>query len=154
MQVFLQFFVYGYLFLCPAEYFRCLYDQVIYINRLYIIFAAACKTKKPFGEIGPAFNLPFNGFEIFIKGMVFIGFHKHERCVAENAQQQIIEVMGDSSGKCADGLHLLGMEQLFLQLFLNGYIPEKSQGSRTCLPRLQELRWLQSIRFLLILLLS
>ena len=43
--------------------------------------------------------------------------------MAEDRRQDIVKVMGDAAGKRADGLHLLGLEQLHLQHLLLGNIP-------------------------------
>ena len=44
--------------------------------------------------------------------------------VAENGSQNVVEVVGNATGQRADGLHLMGLPELFLQLFLGSDIAD------------------------------
>ncbi len=62
------------------------------------------------GTLGP-FQVAFQ-LEVVVFRRAFLGEHD----VAHHAGEDIVEVMGDTAGEMADGLHLLGLAQLRLQL--------------------------------------
>ena len=54
---------------------------------------------------------------------IVLEIHAREFHVAEDGGQDIVEIVGDAAGQGADGLHLLGLDQLLFQLGLAFFGP-------------------------------
>ena len=57
-----------------------------------------------------------HGFQILPAGRLPRYIQQCQFRITENRQQDIVEIMGDTTGQGAHGLHLLGLEKLFFQL--------------------------------------
>ena len=50
--------------------------------------------------------------------MIRFNFEQHQRRIALNPHQNIIKIVGNPTGQCPDGFHLLGLVQLGFQFML------------------------------------
>ena len=82
---------------------------------------------------------PFSGFidliEIVPQSVVHFGVCKSHVGVAHDGAEDIVKIMGNSTSKCSDGLHLLGLEKLghefgllLLSPFARGYVAGNSKN--------------------------
>ena len=79
-----------------------------------------------FGGLGKLFKLPhdlgslFSSFEypsyLDLGRFVQVALLQDNVCIAHNGAQGVVQLVGHSGGQVADGLPLLGVEQLLLEL--------------------------------------
>src|SRR6185503_12197567 len=53
-------------------------------------------------------------------GVAVVEAGDHELGVADDDEQEVVEVVGDAAGEAADGLHLLGLAELLLEAAAGG----------------------------------
>jgi hypothetical protein len=91
------------------------------------IFSAAAEGEDLLREVRSALPGPQ---DLLRHGMTLIPpvqrLPQHLR-VAEDGDQEVVEIVGDSARKPADGLHFLGLPVLLLQLHLRSYVSRKRQ---------------------------
>jgi len=61
--------------------------------------------------------------------MPFIELHRHERGVSLDSHQQVVEIVGDTPGEGADGLQLLGLQELGFESFAAGDVDDDAANS-------------------------
>ncbi len=76
-------------------------------------------------ELAGAANLG----EIFTNRVVVRQQVEPDLGMAENGRQQIVEIVGDPAGQLPDGLHFLGLRQLFLELDPLGLVAHRDHDS-------------------------
>ncbi|PKN96368.1 MAG: hypothetical protein CVU43_21055, partial [Chloroflexi bacterium HGW-Chloroflexi-5] len=65
--------------------------------------------------------------------------------VADNRSQNIVEIMGNASGQCSDGFHLLGLDQLGFHAFAFGDVGE--QDGKLALLRAKRINLIMAVQF-------
>ncbi len=55
-------------------------------------------------------------FELAVHGVLGIHLHQEQVRIADDAGQDIVQIMGHAGSQGADGFHFLGAQQLFFQL--------------------------------------
>ena len=76
-----------------------LLDDLLETSR---IVKGALVDGRPAGQVADAENL-----EIMLRRVVLCEFHRRQLGISEHGKKYIVEIMGDASGKPADGFHLL-----------------------------------------------
>ena len=67
-------------------------------------------------------------------GVAGFQVEEHQGDMPLDAHEQVVEVMGDSAGQGADGLHLLGGLKLFFQFLFLGNIGDEVKGGGAPFP--------------------
>ena len=79
---------------------------------------AAAEGEQLVGEFGGALAGGLNVGDLLAQGVGGGHEGQQEIAVAEDDGEGVIEVVGDAAGQAADGLHLLGLAELFFQAFV------------------------------------
>ena len=101
-------------------------EHVVGIARLEVHAAAARETEQLFDEVGGALAGPDGMAEVLavdeMGRVVELEIDQGE--VAEDAGEQVVEIVGDAAGELADGLHFLRLAQALLEVALVGDVLE------------------------------
>ncbi len=88
-----------------------------------------------FGPLGSQHNLNQRVFKLWMMPSILPHPKPHDLGLAHDRGQDVVEIMSNTTGEGANGLHLLGMTQLFFQLHLFRNI--KQGNNKTSHPSLR-----------------
>ena len=117
-EIFLQSFVYGNFLSGAGKHAGTLFNHFIDACRSRRVFTLAGKSKELFGKVGCAHDVFFNSLDIFFIGAFSFRIQPHQGQISLNPHENVVKIMCDSPGQRADGLHLLGMDQLGFEVLL------------------------------------
>ena len=104
------------LFFRPSEKTGRSFHDGIHIDRPDGVIASLCNAEQLAGEIRAAGDQLFDGFQFLEVRIVLARVQHHQRRIALDAHQKVVEIVGESSREDTDGLHLLGVDVLGFQL--------------------------------------
>ncbi|OPY05286.1 MAG: hypothetical protein A4E67_02010 [Syntrophaceae bacterium PtaB.Bin038] len=95
---------------------RGLLDDVVEVAGLDLVTAAAGERQELVGEVGAALDLLLDALEPPVGRVVGLCLREHQRRVALDAHEDVVEGVRDASGQRGHGLHVLRVEQFGLHL--------------------------------------
>ena len=110
--------VYANFFFGAAEHSGRPADQFIEVGDLDLVLAAPGESQQLPGKGGTAFDVPFYGLDFLIMRMLTVEGQEHQGGIALHAHENVVEIMRNTAGQIADGLHFLGLDQLLLEFRL------------------------------------
>src|SRR4051794_18957143 len=99
---------------------------MVEIDHLWQKHLLATEGQELTGESGGAIARPLDLRQQLAHRMFGPELCKRKLAVSVDGREQIVEIMGYASGKAPDGLHLLGLPELFFQSFEIGDIASDS----------------------------
>jgi len=95
---------------CP-EKFDGFLQQNFYVQRFLLIAVLPAESQDLFDQILCSFGTLQNILQILFL-VFFLIFIPGQFCIADNDRQDVVEVVSNASGQCANGLHFLRLEEL------------------------------------------
>ena len=106
----------------PARIFSDSEMTLFRLEGLDIVLAAAGERQQLRGQLGGAAGALFDGVHRPEKRMVVVDVGFQPRGVAQDATQDVVEIVGDAAGQQADGFHFLRLDEPLLQQLALGDI--------------------------------
>ncbi len=106
-----------------AKHFSQAENDFVQIKFFRLHHLAAAEEEQLAGEIRGALSVNADLQQAFLDRLRYLLLHSSQFRLHHDGGENIVEIVRDAAGKPADGLHLLGVAQLFLQLATLGNIP-------------------------------
>jgi hypothetical protein len=104
-------------FFRAAEHRRASTQQLIDIEGPHFILPSPCKAQQLFGQVGRASYALLDGIDMLHIRVGRIETNRQEGGPALDAHQQVIEIVGNSTGQSSDSLHFLRFEKFLFESF-------------------------------------